>query len=66
VQSTRALRFDRWVERISINKCREIIGEESEPMSDVQVEAFRDAIYTLVESSLDNLDQLGNVCASHE
>ncbi len=50
------------VERISINKCREILGKEVELMSDVQIEAFRDAVYALVESSLDNLDQLSNVC----
>lgn len=54
------------MERISISKCREIIGREAESMSDVQVEAFRDAIYTLVESSLDNLECLGNVCLNHE
>lgn len=49
------------MERISIDKCREIIGKEAELMSDAQIEAFRDAIYTLVESSLDNLGQLSNV-----
>lgn len=30
-------------------------------MSDTQIEAFRDALYTIVESSLDNLDKLSNV-----
>ena len=36
-------------------------------MSDTQIEAFRDAIYTLVESALDNLGQLSNVvCCNHE
>lgn len=54
------------MERISINKCREIIGAESDTMSDVQLEAFRDAVYTLVESSLDNLACLSNVCTDHE
>lgn len=54
------------MERISINKCREIIGEEADNISDVQLEAFRDAIYSLVESSLDNLPCLSNVCVKHE
>lgn len=49
------------MERISIDKCREIIGKEAELMSDTQIEVFRDALYTVVESVLDNLDQLSNV-----
>lgn len=49
------------MERISIDECREIIGKEAEFMSDTQIEVFRDAVYTLVESSLDNLDQVSNV-----
>lgn len=51
----RALRFYVGVERISIQKCREIIGDDAASMSDVQVEAFRDAVYALIESLLDNL-----------
>ncbi|MFA5888770.1 MAG: hypothetical protein WCW47_00705 [Candidatus Paceibacterota bacterium] len=36
---------------ISIEKCREILGEN---MSDSQVEKTRDALYAMVESILDN------------
>ena len=54
------------MERISIDKCREILGNEAELMSDPQIEAFREALYTVVESALDNLDPLSSVCTDHE
>lgn len=36
---------------ISIEKCKEILGED---MSDSEVERLRDALYTMIESILDN------------
>ena len=52
--------------RISIEKCREILGEDGTLMSDQQLECFRDALYTVVDNVLDNFLETSNVCPQHE
>jgi hypothetical protein len=47
---------------MSIDQCREILGAEADLMSDAQVEAFRDSLYTIVDNVLDYYVDSGNVC----
>ncbi len=54
------------MERISIDKCREILGEKAEFLSDAQIEGARDALYVLGESVLDNIFDSGNVVGAYE
>ncbi|MEQ1499809.1 MAG: hypothetical protein ABL917_00360 [Parcubacteria group bacterium] len=54
------------IERLSIEKCKELLGEDGENMSDKQVEEFRDALYTLVDNVLDKYLEVSNVCHEHE
>jgi hypothetical protein len=52
--------------RLSIEKCRELLGRDAQLMSDPQVEAVRDAIYTVVDSVLDIYFDVSSVCPDHE
>ena len=54
------------IERLSVEKCREILGEDGKLMSDKQIEDFRDAVYTVVDNVLDNYLELSSVCPDHE
>lgn len=47
--------------RLSVEECRKILAEDAIPMTDEQVKDFRDALYTVIESTLDNLDKLSDV-----
>ena len=47
---------------LSVEECRDLLGKDGEQMSDQQVEAFRDAIYTVVDSVLDKYVEISSVC----
>lgn len=55
------LSTDEQTGRLPLEECRELIGEDAIFMTDEQIKAFRDALYTVVESTLDNLDKLSDV-----
>ncbi len=54
------------IQRLSIERCRELLGEDGKTLSDQQIEELRDDLYILVDSTLDNLFNPSNVCRDHE
>ena len=52
--------------RLSVEKCREVLGDDVASLSDIQIEDVRDALYMLGENILDNLFNPSSVCHDHE
>ncbi len=53
-------------QRLSIEQCKKLLGEDGKLMSDKQIEELRDALYVLGDTVLDNLFSSSNVCHDHE
>ena len=52
--------------RISVERCRELLGEDSKLLSDKQIEEARDALYMLGDNILDNYLSLSSVSTDHD
>lgn len=54
------------IKRISVERCRELLGEDCKLLSDKQIEEIRDALYVVGEIVLDNHFNSSSVCHDHE
>ncbi len=54
------------IKLLSIERCRELLGDDASTLSDHQIGGLRDALYALGNTVLDNLFNPSTVSTDHE